>query len=78
MTQPAVNPGSRLDPWVASYAARAQGMTASAIRALFSVASRPEVVSLAGGAPFVSALPLDEFADMTAQLIRDRGPTALQ
>ena len=32
----------------------------------------------AGGAPFVSALPLDEFADMTAQLIRDRGPTALQ
>ncbi len=78
MTQPAMNPGSRLDPWVASYAARAQGMTASAIRALFSVASRPEVVSLAGGAPFVSALPLDEFADMTAQLIRDRGPTALQ
>ena len=78
MNQPAVNPGSRLDPWVASYAERAQGMTASAIRALFSVASRPEVVSLAGGAPFVSALPLDEFADMTAQLIRDRGPTALQ
>lgn len=70
--------GSRLDPWVASYAERAQGMTASAIRALFSVASRPEVVSLAGGAPFVSALDLDQFADMSARLIRERGATALQ
>ncbi len=75
---PAHNPGSRLDPWVASYAERAQGMTASAIRALFSVASRPEVVSLAGGAPFVSALPLDDFADTVAKLIRERGATALQ
>ncbi len=78
MTSPTGNPGSRLDPWVASYAERAQGMTTSAIRALFSVASRPEVVSLAGGAPYVSALPLDEFADMTAALIRERGATALQ
>ncbi len=70
--------GSRLDPWVTSYAERAQGMTASAIRALFSVANRPEVVSLAGGAPFVQALPLDDFADTTAKLIRERGATALQ
>ncbi len=70
--------GSRLDPWVASYAERAQGMTASAIRALFSVAARPEVVSLAGGAPFVSALPLDAMADTVARLIREQGPTALQ
>ncbi|MFZ1671489.1 MAG: hypothetical protein WAT65_11140, partial [Candidatus Nanopelagicales bacterium] len=62
MNVPGVSGGSRLDPWVASYAERAQGMTASAIRALFSVAARPEVVSLAGGAPFVSALPLDAMA----------------
>lgn len=70
--------GSRLDPWVAQYANRAQGMTASAIRALFSVASRPEVVSLAGGAPYVAALPLDSFADTVARLIRERGDVALQ
>lgn len=70
--------GSRLDPWVESYAARAKGMTASAIRALFSVASRPEVVSLAGGAPYVAALPLDTVADTVAKLIRERGATALQ
>ena len=41
--------GSRLDPWIESYAARTAGMKVSEIRALFAVASRPEVVSLAGG-----------------------------
>jgi 2-aminoadipate transaminase len=71
-------PGSRLDPWIAAYADRAAGMTASEIRALFAVASRPEVVSLAGGMPYVEALPLDALADTTARLIRERGTQALQ
>jgi 2-aminoadipate transaminase len=71
-------PGSRLDPWVDSYAARTSGMTASEIRALFAVAARPEVVSLAGGMPFVSALPLDAVADTVARLIREQGASVLQ
>lgn len=70
--------GSRLDPWVDSYATRARGMTASEIRALFAVASRPEVVSLAGGMPYVSALPLDTLAETAAKLVRDRGAEVLQ
>lgn len=70
--------GSRLDPWVDAYAARARGMTASEIRALFAVASRPEVVSLAGGMPYVSALPLDTLAETAARLVRDRGAEVLQ
>ena len=70
--------GSRLDPWVDAYAQRARGMTASEIRALFSVASRPEVVSLAGGMPYVQALPLDVLAETAARLVRDRGAQALQ
>jgi 2-aminoadipate transaminase len=70
--------GTRLDPWVDAYAARTRGLTASQVRALFAVASRPEVVSLAGGMPFVSALPLDAMADTVARLIRDRGAVALQ
>jgi 2-aminoadipate transaminase len=70
--------GSRLDPWVDSYAARARGMTASEIRALFAVASRPEVVSLAGGMPYVSALPLDTLAETAAKLVRERGAEVLQ
>jgi DNA-binding transcriptional MocR family regulator len=46
-----------LDPWLDHYAARAAGLSASEVRALFAVASRPEVVSLAGGMPYVRALP---------------------
>ncbi len=70
--------GSRLDPWVDSYASRANGMRASEIRALFAVASRPEVVSLAGGMPFVQALPVDMLADTARRLLYERGPQALQ
>jgi DNA-binding transcriptional MocR family regulator len=53
-------------------------MTASEIRSLFAVASRPEVVSLAGGMPYVQALDLDQMADNFAKMIRERGATALQ
>ena len=70
--------GSRLDPWVDAYAQRANGMAASEIRALFAVASRPEVVSLAGGMPFVQALNLDTMADTVQRVISERGAQALQ
>ena len=70
--------GSRLDRYVNRYAQRTQGMTASEIRALFSVASRPEVVSLAGGSPYVAALPLNVIADTLGDLVESRGKTALQ
>ncbi len=69
---------SRLDPWVGAYAARTRGLTASQVRALFAVASRPEVVSLAGGMPYVAALPLDHISDTVARLLRERGTEALQ
>jgi DNA-binding transcriptional MocR family regulator len=53
-------------------------MTTSEIRALFSVASRPEIVSLAGGMPCLSALPMETVADTVAHLLRTQGLTALQ
>ncbi|HEY7486386.1 MAG TPA: PLP-dependent aminotransferase family protein [Streptosporangiaceae bacterium] len=53
-------------------------MVASEIRALFAVASRPEVVSLAGGMPYVSALPLDLVGDMVGDLVARRGAEMLQ
>ncbi len=68
----------RVDRYVGQYAERAVGMVASEIRALFAVAARPEIVSLAGGSPNVSALPLDAVGDMIGQLIASRGDTALQ
>ena len=70
--------GSRLDPWIDSYAERARTLSGSAIRALFSVASRPEVVSLAGGMPYVQALPMDQMAEVASRVIRERGAQALQ
>ncbi|TDE52884.1 PLP-dependent aminotransferase family protein [Nonomuraea mesophila] len=70
--------GSRIDAYVDRYAARATGMVASEIRALFAVASRPEVVSLAGGMPYVTALPLDMVGELVSDLVTKRGPVALQ
>ncbi|WP_412541137.1 PLP-dependent aminotransferase family protein [Longispora sp. K20-0274] len=70
--------GTTLDDYTDRYAQRVRGMTASEIRALFAVASRPEVVSLAGGSPFVSALPLDAVGEMMGELIAKNGASALQ
>ena len=70
--------GSRLDSYVDAYAERTLGMTASQIRALFAVASRPEVVSLAGGMPTIASLPLDVIAEQIGDLVRDDGQVALQ
>ncbi|GII80437.1 GntR family transcriptional regulator [Sphaerisporangium rufum] len=70
--------GSRIDTYIDRYAARAAGMVASEIRALFAVASRPEVVSLAGGMPYVTALPLDAVGELVADLVARRGTVALQ
>lgn len=67
-----------LDPWRGQYADRAANMIASEVRALFAVASRPEVVSLAGGMPNVSALPMDTVSSVMADLIGQHGPVALQ
>ena len=70
--------GTRLDPWMSSYADRTHGMRASEIRALFAVANRPEVVSLAGGMPYLEGLPLGALAESAHELILTRGTTALQ
>jgi len=70
-------PTNRLIP-SERFAARTAGMTASEIRALFAVASRPEVVSLAGGMPNLAALPLPALAEEVADLVARDGQVALQ
>jgi DNA-binding transcriptional MocR family regulator len=69
---------TRLDNYVDRYAARTHGMTASAIRALFSVANRPEVVSLAGGMPNIADLPLDAVGSILNDLVVGNGRVAMQ
>ncbi len=75
-----MSPGSgiSLDPWFDNYADRAEGLSASEVRALFAVASRPEVVSLAGGMPFVAALPFDKVRSSVDRVLSEAGATALQ
>lgn len=68
----------QMDRYRARYAQRTQGMTASEIRALFAVASRPEVVFLAGGMPYTAGLDYEAFSQVTERVIRTVGATALQ
>ena len=70
--------GNSLDQHMQRYAQRTAGMRASAIRALFAVASRPEVVSLAGGMPYLQSLPLESLAEEAAALVAEDGLVALQ
>ena len=70
--------GVTFDAFTGRYAHRTAGMTASEIRALFAVASRPEVVSLAGGMPYTTALPLDAVGKLLSDLLATRGAQALQ
>jgi DNA-binding transcriptional MocR family regulator len=67
-----------LDPYLTRYASRTRDMTASEIRALFAVASRPEIAFLAGGMPYTEALDYDAVMEVTQGVIADRGPWALQ
>ena len=60
------------------YAHRAAHMKPSEIRSLFAVASRPEIVSLAGGMPNLCAIPMDMMAGIVETLIKDHGQEALQ
>jgi 2-aminoadipate transaminase len=66
------------DPFLDRYAHGTRAMTASEIRALFAVAARPEVVSLAGGMPFTSALPFDVIGQVVAEVLAQEGPASLQ
>ena len=67
-----------VDPYSDLYARRASGMTASEVRALFSVASRPDVVSLAGGMPYVQGLPTEHVLEVVESVLVERADVALQ
>ena len=69
---------TRLDRFVDSYSERTNGMRVSAVRALFAVANRPEIVSLAGGMPNIKDLPLPEIAGSLEQMIATNGMQVMQ
>ena len=67
-----------VDPYVDLYARRTSGMSASEVRALFAVAAQGDVISLAGGMPFVQALPTDHVLEVVASVLSERADIALQ
>lgn len=60
------------------FADRAGGYHPSAVREVFEVSMRPNMISLAGGNPDLEGLPWDRIAGMAAGIIQDRGRDALQ
>ncbi len=69
---------TRLDQYIDAYAQRTHGLQVSAVRALFAVANRPEVVSLAGGMPNIADLPREALGAAMERLVRERGVQAMQ
>lgn len=78
MSETQVGSVTNFDGWKHAYAARAANLSVSEVRALFSVVSRPEVVSLAGGMPDVSALPSDLVDQAYNSMMANRRNYALQ
>ncbi|MFB3738547.1 MAG: PLP-dependent aminotransferase family protein [Candidatus Velamenicoccus archaeovorus] len=67
-----------VDPYVDRYARRTAGMSASEVRALFAVATRPDVISLAGGMPFVRAIDTEHLEELVGSVLAEQGDAALQ
>ncbi len=59
-------------------AARAAGFQPSPVRAVFDVSMQPGMISLAGGNPYLPALPVEGIADLARAVVAERGLEALQ
>jgi 2-aminoadipate transaminase len=62
----------------AFYSKNAQNMKRSEIRELLKVTRRPEMISFAGGLPASETFPVKELEEISGQLLREKGATALQ
>jgi 2-aminoadipate transaminase len=66
------------DKWDGRYAQRMGDIRSSAVRDLFAAASRPDMISFAGGMPDVAAVPAEAVAQVTHDAILHEGTAALQ
>lgn len=60
------------------FAQRLDGINGSAIREIFKLLARPNMISFAGGNPAASALPNDELAPIAQEVLLKDGKTILQ
>ncbi|MCL1854723.1 MAG: PLP-dependent aminotransferase family protein [Clostridia bacterium] len=61
-----------------SFAKRFDGITGSAIREIFKIASQPGMISFAGGNPAAEALPDTQCAEIAGDVLRQDGKRILQ
>lgn len=57
---------------------RMDGLNGSAIREIFKLLGDPSIISFAGGNPSVKSFPSKEMADLSAQLLQEKGDVLLQ
>ncbi|MBE0417891.1 MAG: PLP-dependent aminotransferase family protein [Coriobacteriia bacterium] len=66
------------DRWDGRYAHRMAQVRSSAVRDLFAAASRPDIISFAGGMPEVSRVPAEAAATAAYEAVMHEGSCALQ
>lgn len=66
------------DKWTHLYASRIESMRSSEVRDLLAVTARPDIISLAGGLPYVKALNSDKLHEAVCSVIDRTGSDALQ
>ncbi|MDZ4655128.1 MAG: PLP-dependent aminotransferase family protein [Coriobacteriia bacterium] len=66
------------DRWDGRYAQRMRDVRSSATRDLFAAASRPDIISFAGGMPEISLVPADAVVSAATEAVREFGAEALQ
>jgi 2-aminoadipate transaminase len=62
----------------AFYSKNALNMKRSEIRELLNITRRPDIISFAGGLPASETFPVKELEDISCDLLREKGATALQ
>ncbi|MCI9626645.1 MAG: PLP-dependent aminotransferase family protein [Clostridia bacterium] len=60
------------------FADRVVDLKASAIREMFKLMAKGDVVALSGGAPAPESFPTEELAEISAKILREQGTVALQ
>ena len=60
------------------FSKNARGMKKSVIRELLKLTRRPEVISFAGGLPDLSSFPIEDLSEVTVDVLKRDGVTALQ